>query len=49
MNRSARVDDGVMTTSLRDRGRQGKAKDWSYIGHDTFIVSNKRCAYVATG
>ena len=39
---------GVMTTSLRDRGRQGKAKDWSYIGHDTFIGFKKRSAYVET-
>ena len=49
MNRSARVDDSVMTTSLRDTGCQGIARNWSYIGQDTFIGYNKRFAYVATG
>ena len=48
MNRSARVDDSVMTTSLRDTGCEDIARDWSYIGHDTFIGFKKRSAYVAT-
>ena len=40
MNRSARVDDSVMTTSLRDTGCEDIARNWSYIGHDTFIESD---------
>ena len=48
MNRSARVDDSVMTTSLRDTGCEDIARNWSYIGHDTFIDFKKRSAYVAT-
>ena len=48
MNRSARVDNSVVAPSLRDVGCQGKARDWSYIGHDTFIGFKKRSAYVAT-